>query len=390
MARRDEDTQGAQQADRPPLRRRGLRVRASYVWALLFTAALAGWMLSGDVIIGGRANSGASEAPTEATSPAASERRFRVRTRIFVAEARAGSLVVRGRTEAGARVEVKAETAARVEALPAAKGAKVEAGSLLCRLDAGARLAAVHEAEAALAQAQAEYEASQSLAERGHGAALKVAADKARVDAARAALERSRLELARTQIKAPFAGIVESQPAKVGAYLAVGATCATLVDLDPLLVTGSVSEREVGLVRPGMRGTATLITGETAEGTIRYVAPAADQATRTFAVELEIANADGRLRDGITADIELPLPPKKAHKLPAALLVLDDAGRIGVRAVMDGDTVRFLPVEVIGDSDSGLWVAGLPDSVRIITVGQHYVVDGQKVDAVDQTGMAAR
>lgn len=380
---------GAKRAPkRPPW-----RPRRSYIWAAAFTALIGLWFASGDMVIGGRGDSEARQVPAaDAAADAAAEpeRPFRVRTRTYTAEARSAELVVRGRTEAEARVEVKAQTAGTVAELPVSKGARVETGDILCRLDAGARAAAVNEARALLAQAEADYEAAEQLAERGHGARLRVAAEQAKLDAAKSALERAELDLAYTEIKAPFDGLVEERPARTGAYLPVGGTCAQLVALDPLTAVGSVSERQIGRLDLGMAGTAALVTGQTAEGTLAYIAPAADAATRTFRIELEIANPDGSLRDGVTADIRVPLESEKAHRLSPAALTLNDAGQIGVRIVEDRGIVRFVPLTLLGEADDGVWAAGLPDSVDVIVVGQEFVVDGQRVEAVAESGAAAR
>lgn len=370
-----------------PARRR--RFRWSYLWALLFTGLIAAWMLSGEIIIGGEPKSQANTTPAPSQPTARPETRFKVRVRSFVAEPREARLVVRGRTEAEARVEVRAETAGMVEAMPVAKGARVKAGTVLCRLEMGAREAALREAEAQLAQAKLDHEASEQLVLRGHTAKLTVAANKAKRDAAQAALERAQIELARTEIKAAFDGIVEEQPAKPGSYLSIGGACAKLVALDPLTVAGAVSEREVGKLKTGMTGTAKLVTGETVDGKLTYIAPAADDKTRTFRIELKIPNPDGALRDGVTSDIEIPLAAEPAHKVPPAILTLNEAGTVGVRAVEDGDTVRFRPVTILSATDNGVWVAGLPQTIDLITVGQDYVTDGQKVEAVKQTRTAA-
>ena len=68
-----------------------------------------------------------------------------------------------------------------------------------------------------------------------------------------------------------------------------------------------------------------------------------------------------------------------------SLLSLADDGRVGVKAVDDAGIVRFLPVAVLGNADPGtVWVAGLPDRVRLITVGQEFVKDGEAVQAVPE------
>jgi len=117
----------------------------------------------------------------------------------------------------------------------------------------------------------------------------------------------------------------------------------------------------------------------TASGVIDYIAPSADPDTRTFRVEIRLANEDGRIKDGVTAVADVPLPASKAHMVSSAYLTLDDDGQIGLQIVDDEDTVRFQPVDVIGAEGDALWVTGLAGTARVITVGQDYVLAGQRV-----------
>jgi len=74
-----------------------------------------------------------------------------------------------------------------------------------------------------------------------------------------------------------------------------------------------------------------------------------------------------------------------AHLLPQSVLTLNDEGTLGIRSVKDG-VVEFYPVTIISDSREGVWVTGLPPTVDVITMGQEYVVPGQKVNATNVTG----
>jgi multidrug efflux system membrane fusion protein len=60
-------------------------------------------------------------------------------------------------------------------------------------------------------------------------------------------------------------------------------------------------------------------------------------------------------------------------------LVLDAAGRQGVRYVQADDRVAFAPVAVLAETPQGVWISGLRGPVRVITVGQSFVAEGQKV-----------
>ncbi|MEO0830383.1 MAG: efflux RND transporter periplasmic adaptor subunit, partial [Pseudomonadota bacterium] len=181
-------------------------------------------------------------------------------------------------------------------------------------------------------------------------------------------------------ITAPFDGVLDNRFVEIGDFLSVSQPCATVVDLDPILVVGQVSERDVDKLSMGSVGQARLISGQKLEGVVRFIAKTAEQETRTFRVELAVPNKDNALPAGITAEIIVAAEAVTAHLMSPAFLVLNDAGEIGVRVVSADKTARFQKVSVLEDSNDGVWVGGLPEKATIITVGQEFVRDGQTVD----------
>jgi multidrug efflux system membrane fusion protein len=308
-----------------------------------------------------------------------------VRVRTLKAESRQADVVLRGHTEAERKVEVKAETAGVIAAVPVNEGALVKAGDVLCELEVKARTAMLNQAKARMRETQLKYEASRQLSSKGYRSETTVATDEAVFQSAKAEVQRMEEELSNTKIVAPFDGVVDRRMVEVGDYMNVGAPCALVVDEDPFLVIGQVSERDVGSLNIGDAGAARLVTGEEVVGKIRFVSKTADQATRTFRVELEVPNAERKLRDGITAEIRISVKTVRAHRISPAILALDDHGKVGVRIVENG-VVAFLPVNIVADGQDGIWVTGLPESVTVITVGQEFVNAGQKVQVVEDSG----
>lgn len=353
-----------------------MRIRFSYILSLAIAAGVSWYMLTGKTVVGGQPE---SDPPAIAERRAEADERVAVQVEVHRAHERVSALEIRGRTEADALVEVRAQTGGTVEQRPVEKGSRVEKGELLCVIERGARQARLAQAEAQLKQAETELQAQATLAEKGHVARNQIPALQAAVNAAKAAMADAELELSRTEVQAPITGIVQDPLASVGDVVQLGGTCATIIDSDPMNVIGQVAEREIGALEEGMPAEVRLVSGTEAEGTIRYVAPSADPQTRTFRVEIAVPNPDGAIKDGVTAHAIVPLPGAKAHLLSSAYLTLDDSGVIGVRTVDDADVVHFLPVSIVGSAENGMWVAGLPDEVRIITVGQEYVSEGQTV-----------
>ena len=354
-----------------------MRIRFSYLIAVALAAGVSYYMLTGKTVIGGQPGDDAKTI-TERQSETA-ENLFAVQVELHEARDRASRLEVRGRTEADAIVEVRAQTGGILEKRLVEKGQSVATGDLLCVIERGARQANLAQAKASLKQAEIDLQAQARLVDKGYAARNDIAGLEAGLDAAKAVVAEAELELSRTEVRAPIAGIVQDPLADAGDVLAAGSTCVTVIDSDPMKVIGQVSEREIGALAEGMSAEVRLVSGPTANGVIDYIAPSADPDTRTFRVEIRLANEDGRIKDGVTALANVPLPASKAHMVSSAYLTLDDSGRIGVQIVDDDDMVRFQPVEVIGAEGDALWVGGLAETVRVITVGQDYVLAGQKV-----------
>jgi membrane fusion protein, multidrug efflux system len=291
-------------------------------------------------------------------------------------------LVLRGRTEASRRVEVRAEVMGRVVSEPIRSGAAVEAGDVLCQLDPGTRPAELAEAEARLLEAEANERASAQLAERGFGAEATAIARRAALQAAQAMVERSRREIQSLEIRAPFAGLLEADTAELGDLLQPGSICANLIAIDPIKLVGFVTEAAVERVVVGAPAGARLVTGQDVRGAVTFVARVADPATRTFRVEAQADNPSAAIRDGVAAEILIGLPGSDAHRVPLSALTLDDEGRLGVRTAVpgeDGARAAFVPVSIIRDEPGGVWIAGLPEEADVIVVGQDFVSDGQPV-----------
>ncbi|WP_374764612.1 efflux RND transporter periplasmic adaptor subunit [Yunchengibacter salinarum] len=296
---------------------------------------------------------------------------------------------LRGRTQAIREVTVMAEVAGRVEATPTTPGAIVSAGDILCRLAPDEREAELAEARATLAQREQEMTAARRLFEGGHRSSTQLAAAEAALEAARALVSRRQIALDNTRIRAPFDGIFDRRMAEVGSYLRPGEACGRLVSTDPYLAVGEVAGEDVSSLSAGGSASVEVAGLGSYTGTIRSIAAVANTETRAFRVEVLVDNADGRLKSGLAADISLDVAEVSAHRAPASALVLDSEGALGVRTVDPQGQVRFHRVSILADDDDGLWLSGLPDQVRIITVGQNFVTAGETVRAVSDADTPA-
>jgi len=190
------------------------------------------------------------------------------------------------------------------------------------------------------------------------------------------------IELNRTEVKAPFDGYIEDI-VKPGNLLERGQLCATIIELDPITFIAEVPENSIKDVREGQTVNISLVTGDNIQGKLTFVSKSASVATRTFRVEAEIANPSGIVRDGISGTLVIDTDPVLAHKISPSILLLADNGELGVKTVNSENTVEFFPVQIIQDTEEGIWVAGLPDFSNIIVLGQGFVETGQIVSVTN-------
>lgn len=186
------------------------------------------------------------------------------------------------------------------------------------------------------------------------------------------------VELNRTEVKAPFSGYLETI-VKPGNFLERGQVCATIIQLDPITFVAEVPESDINKVSEGQEVILNLITGESILGNLSFVSKSASNLTRTFKVESEIKNKKGIIRDGITSEMIIKTSKIYAHKISPSILMLNDKGMLGIKVIENEDTVKFIPIDILEDSEDGIWVTGLPDKIQLIIQGQGFVENNQKV-----------
>jgi len=287
-----------------------------------------------------------------------------------------------GRTDYARQVTVSAETAGVVTQIGMEETRPVSRGAVLAQLETGERQARLEEARANLDRMRLQFQATDKLAQKGFQSELRRAEAVANLRAAEAALRAAELELRNIVIRAPLAGHVERQFVEAGDYVQKGAPIAAIVQIDPLHIRAEVSEQAVGGVALGEKARVTLLSGQVLEAAVRRVAPVATPSTRTFAIVLEAENPDAMIPAGVTADVYLQQGESRAHLFSPALLTLNTAGQVGVKVITEDDRVRFLPVRLLETGQEGSWVTGIPDTVKVISVGQEYVTEGQQVTPV--------
>ncbi len=353
-------------------------MKASRIVAIGLVAAAGLWIFSG-YLIPHESESAAAVRPNEVEA-----KLFRVGIIESKIEPHSRKLVLSGRTEADRKVVVTSRAAGVITELKVRRGSVVKAGDVIAILSDEAREAQLEQARALATQRKTEIDAKRKLIESGALPKLELVNLESQQKAADAALAAAEAERERGVVRAPWAGVVSDVPVEVGqaSFSMAGREIAQIVALDPMLAVVEAPERKLAGIKVGETAEIRLVTGETVTGRIRYVAKSASPATRTYRIEVEVANAAGKIPDGITAEVVIRMAPVPATRDPRSALIFSASGDLGVRVVGADDKVAFIPVTIAEDGPSFMWVGGVSDGARVIVKGQDFVREGLRVEAV--------
>jgi multidrug efflux system membrane fusion protein len=354
-------------------------MKASRLTAVGLVAAAALWIGSGHLLPRESAEGQAAIRPAEQKQ----QPLFKVSVTTAQVTPHSPALTLSGRTEADHKVAIAARTGGVLTQLRITRGQHVKQGEVIAVLADEAREAQVQQAQALFDQRKAELEARRLLIEKGTLPKLDLVNLEAQYKAAEAALASAKAERDRGVVRAPWDGVITEMPAEVGgaAFSFTGTQIATLVAFDPMLAVAEVSERKLAGIQIGEQAEVRLVTGQKVPGRVRYVAKSASPTTRTYRIEVEMANPDTKIPDGITSEVVLSLAPVPAAEVARSALTISSTGDIGLRVVGAGDKVGFVPVHIIEDGQDKMWVSGLSDGARVIVRGQDFVREGQVVAA---------
>jgi multidrug efflux system membrane fusion protein len=339
-------------------------------------------MYYGDIEVGGKSAETDTSKPIAERNQETANETFKVSYVTLNPESRSKIVNLRGRTKEDAIVPVRAETSGVLEKRLVNRGDYVEKDQLVCVIARGARESNLESTKARLAQMEADFEANKALIKKGFATDSRLREITFDLNAARAQMKQAALELSYTEIRTNAAGIVQDPIAEPGDVIAMGGTCITLVDRDPMFFTGQLSEIDNNAVKPGMKAKVSLVTGLTTAGTITYIAPSADPQTRTFLTDIRLDEAKDEIQGGLTASASIQLAESSAFRISPSWLTLEENGTIGVKTITDENKVQFTPVKILSQTKNGFWVEGLVPGSRVITMGQEYVISDEQVEPV--------
>jgi len=288
-------------------------------------------------------------------------------------------------------IVVRPEVAGRVSAIRFQEGQRVAKGATLVMLDPAINQAEVQQSRANLKLAQGKYDRAVDLAKSNFisGQAKDEAENNLRV--AEAGLQLAEAKLAKTEIKAPFSGIIGLRVVSIGDYVKEGADVVNLESIDPLKVDFRVPETYLKQVQVGQSLQVQLdaVPGKTFDGKVFAVNPLVDAAGRSIVIRALVRNSDTSLRPGMFARVRLITRDEQNALVIPEQAIVPQGDEQYVFRVTDGKANRVKIA--VGQRRDGLVqvLNGLAPNDVIVTAGQLKIRDGVPVSVASNATAAS-
>jgi RND family efflux transporter MFP subunit len=294
--------------------------------------------------------------------------------------------------DGGARraVTVRSEAVGLVTDITLAAGSRVEAGSIIARLENEAESIALERARITLEDAQAEMIRVARLQDTGAVTAVRLREVELALRTAELTQRQALFELSQREIIAPISGWIGILDVEVGDRVSAEEILATITDRSALLINFRVPERVIPLLKIGMAvSVAPLgLRDTTIEGEISAIDTVVDRDSRTLRVQGRVDNSDDRLRVGMAFSVALTFPGETLLSIdPLALQWASDGAYVWV---IREDKVARVPVAIRQrNSDDILVEADLAPGDMIVTEGLQSLRPGAEVVIANPAKTAA-
>jgi membrane fusion protein, multidrug efflux system len=295
------------------------------------------------------------------------------------------NLTLVGTVIANKVIDIKTEVQGTLTNLTFELGDQVRQGQVLARVDAKVKSLAVSTAEQTLANAKQNVERYTNLFKGGAATEAQLQQYQLTYDNARNQLEQARKELSNTNVVAPISGIITQKPVEIGAFVNIGTSIGTVVDVSRLKVQLNVAERDVYALKLGdpVSLTTSVYPGVTFEGKITFISPRGDDA-HNYPVEVQLVNqAKNQLKAGTYVDVAFNRKSQTPTlQIPREALV-GSIKEAQVYVVATDNVVKLRKITV--GADNGAWLEvleGLKEGEKVVTTGQINLTDNARVAVI--------
>ncbi|MCR4337289.1 MAG: efflux RND transporter periplasmic adaptor subunit, partial [Candidatus Omnitrophica bacterium] len=204
-------------------------------------------------------------------------------------------------------VEIKNQIAGLIEQIGFEEGQAVKKGQMLFMIDARKLNASLAQAEANSGMAQTTFDRLSSLIDAGAISQQEFDQAKSDLEAKKAEIELIQAQLKETVISASFDGVMGERKVSIGQFVNQGTTLTYLISQDPMKAEFRLPERFLGQMKEGqtIQMTVAAYPDDVFEGQVYFIDPQVEEQTRTALIKAKVPNSDGKLRQGMFANLDL-------------------------------------------------------------------------------------
>lgn len=191
-----------------------------------------------------------------------------------------------------------------------------------------------------LASAEAQYKTELATAKT---AAESVSAAKANYESAKASVDLAERNLAGCKVRSPIAGYLLTRPLNLGEFASTGTVAATVVRTHPILMDALIPEGQEAQIKPGNMVSVKIpsYNDHSFQGSVQYLSPEMDAASRSVITRVAIKNSSGILRPGMFAIAEISVAQREtALFIPVSAISRDTLNGTATVFVLQGDRLQ--------------------------------------------------
>lgn len=294
----------------------------------------------------------------------------------------------RGTVQSRNNVLISAETPAAVQDVRVVEGEQVKKGQILVVQDGEILKNNIKELESSLALANTMYERQKQLWDQNIGTEVQYLEAKNRKESLELKLSTTKSQLRKTQIRAPFDGIVDMIDVRVGEMAQPGFPIIRVVSMSKMYIKADVSESFVGKFNVGQEVDVYFpSTDLKLKSTVRSIGLVINPNNRTFEIEVRIPN-DLKVKPNMITVITLAdYENKEALVIPTKIIQDDRMGKFVYKVVQaEGkDTVKRLDIDLgITYANETEIKTGLNDGDLLVVKGGLGLTDGGEIKIVEE------
>ena len=299
-------------------------------------------------------------------------------------------LIAFGNVEARNYGQISPEMSGQIRTIHVQPGQYVKEGALLVSLNTDAIEDNIKAIQAQYDLAKSTFEKQQKLWGQGIGSEIQFLQSKTQKEALEAQLDALNAQKRMSQLRAPYNGYVDKIFPKEGELAVAGFPVLEFVNLDGFQIKADVSENYIDLIHKGniVEVTFASLPDLTIETPIVHVAKVINKVSRTFQVELHIANKDNRIKPNMVSTIRInDFSSDNAFVVPSLVIRKDITGNYVYVAAPQNDQMKIQKKYVtpgLSFEDQTMIASGLNLGDKVVTKGFHLVSNGMPVNVVNE------